>query len=258
MYVGSESNITCDISYVRTIGRRSLLMVANGLPGDTDLVTWGQMFRIALSHLFADVDRISIHVDRTCALLDVEPHPASVSGIHVHTGATRERELLAMTSSGERRSDRVLLALSHSGIALDDYHPPLHREYSTEADVYLGSVFLWRRAEFEPICDASRTMFEQLDGFIRFAFCSAINRFQASHISFISAVRALNQASIVANLTMRQREILLCRFNGKTAKETAEMLSISESTVRGHLRTIRKKLHGHRFPGSGSVLWREL
>jgi DNA-binding NarL/FixJ family response regulator len=52
-------------------------------------------------------------------------------------------------------------------------------------------------------------------------------------------------ASVVVNLTEREKEVLAALAKGYAYKEIAEQLKISFETVRTHLRTIYEKLHVH-------------
>ena len=55
----------------------------------------------------------------------------------------------------------------------------------------------------------------------------------------------IRSASVVVNLTDREKEVLAALAKGYAYKEIAEQLKISFETVRTHLRTIYDKLHVH-------------
>jgi hypothetical protein len=232
-----------------------LVDLANTLLREPDLIEWMAGFRSRLMELFVDVDRVSIHIDRTAALSGVVPTSQTTSTVHIYRPNTSIGETITVTSDGPRGAARAILTWERAGLPLDDYHTPVFQEYATATGYYLGSVFLWRAISAPPISTESRILFESIRGFLAFAISAAIARFQTVHLSFMQAATELEETVVRAKLTKRQREVLLCKFNGRTAGETAWILSIAESTVRRHLRSIHRRLADTQMTSAHTPRW---
>lgn len=221
--------------------RDSLLQLANSMAITSDLETWCAHMRDVLVELLPSVDRISININRGANLIQGELTKETVSYTHV-VDRSAHSTTLVLTGGNIRNAAHFTERFRKAGHPVEDYRTPFCLSYSTDFGLYIGSIILWNRITSDPIDKSIVDTLESLRPFFTFVFVSAFARFASVNTLFHFAFSSIDQLTKSCGLTRRECEVLMCRFNGKSVAETAEMLHISEFTVRRHIRSLNARI----------------
>jgi hypothetical protein len=218
-----------------------LLQLANALASTDDSHEWSAKLRDCLLELHPSIDRISFNLNRSGGFALIGLVEEAVSGIHVIDSTTQRTELVI--GSGQGRGPDYFVGVSRrAGLPVDEYRRPICLTYSTDLGFYVGSIILWSRWTSPPIDETTVTLLESLRPFLTFAFTSAFARFSSANAAFARTMRSIDRIATCCRLSRREREVMICRFNGKPVAEMARLLHISQSTVRRHIRTLSARL----------------
>lgn len=221
--------------------RARVVAMANGLSRSSDPVEFAVRLQALLSPVFPNVDRISINQNLS-ANFEGRSSPMILSYIRTYRVADDRVPAIECDSRRLDPSARVLAAIRRSGIDLDSYRAPATLTLELPTGSHAGVIFLWRRVDATEIPDEILALFRRLQPFLTFALSSAIARYQTVHRPYREARLRLGDIMSQAGLTVRQQEALHCRFNGLSARRTAEILNISVATVQRHLQAALKRL----------------
>jgi DNA-binding CsgD family transcriptional regulator len=221
--------------------RRSLLALANSMSTAADAETWSASLRNALADAFPSVDRVSTNINRGANLRPGQRRDDTVAAVRVLDTISGTSDLLVFH---EQNRDATHFAdrFRRAGMPVDEYWPPHCENYSGDRGLYLGSIILWNKRSSPKLDTFTLGRLREIRPFLQYLFTSALARFSAEHLVYAAAIRSISNISAMCGLTQREREVILCRFHGKSVGETAAILHISESTVRRHLRSINVRL----------------
>ncbi|MBS1912791.1 MAG: helix-turn-helix domain-containing protein [Bacteroidetes bacterium] len=138
-------------------------------------------------------------------------------------------------------ADRLLEDFKRQGYPLERYHPPCGFDYYFGGKAYLGTIFLWRELDREPISETTLQAIRLLEPFIVFALSDLVARRQHSEPDvrvFTDALRGLTATSGLSNQELR---VVILQLFGHSYKEMADMLGISVDGVKHHLKMIHRK-----------------
>jgi DNA-binding CsgD family transcriptional regulator len=228
-------------THKQAYSRESLLAFANSLSTTTDFLHWLGAYRQGLMTIIPAVDRISININRGVNISTDEFSRDAVAGTHIiGEGAIPQGLLIGV---GSDRDESYFVALSRrAGFPVDDYQPAVPANFYSDSGLYLGSIVFWNKTSSAPIPPSVIAQIEEMRPFLTFLFTSAFLRFASANRLYTNAVRCINRLSAVYQLSRREREVLICRFNGKSVAESAKLLNISVPTVRRHLRSLAARI----------------
>ena len=222
------------------LSRSRLLELVNRLPRSVDAIQWATEFRNVIAPLVPEADRISININLVAVVTSLPRTVERTGTIHVKVVGVDSPPMVRFDFQRDVGTSRLVRAFSHLGLPVDEYWPPIGFDYETEGG-YVGSILLWRLKSRAPMSPNAAEPFLRLAPFLRYAMSSACVRFQASHQQYLQSRQVLNRLTSL-DLTNRQREILVCRANGYSIRQTAQTLCISEATVRRHLRALNSNI----------------
>lgn len=232
----------------------TLLMVASILENREELDFVGRLRRL--------VHRIAPSVSYTAAnlvsstLLDGEKMSPLMSYSYLPDGKLKVSVMNA--NDFEFHYQRAVASAIRNGVNLSKYvDPPLGQDYYYESDhsresgelgTYVGSLMFFgegNRGFGKDLCGLSRSDFDLIIGLRPFFARILISRIQSSVSNNISPV---NLSSVVEDikqefhLTPTEVKILMVLSIGRSDMEIADLLIVSKSTVRTHIRNIQKKM----------------
>lgn len=226
-----------------------ILHFLGSLSSECDLITWMQQCRSALLLLLSDVDKVSINVNRWPQGWRLKGRD-SVSAMHVYDG-TKHIEVVLTDSLAGTPSDRIIRSLERAGLNVWDFQPPECFDYSTAYGEHIGSILLWRKNGSEPISRQTVDLMNGLERFFSVLLATTTARLHARHRTFSHFVNEVHHAISFSKLSTREREVFLNSLYGNDVVTTAKMLSLSISTVRTHVKAIRRKLQ---IPHGGDLV----
>jgi DNA-binding CsgD family transcriptional regulator/transposase-like protein len=216
----------------------------NSLPMTDDVVEWGSGFRAVLHRLLADVDRISVNVNRSCDMRTPEKSIASTRinrAVNESSDQDRSSIWVDKNRDGEAPYVRVLEGFRAKGLPLDQFHPPVVQDFFYGGKAYLGTIFLWRSLSAAPIAAETIERFKQLEPFFVYCFSDVVTRHQV--LQPISGVfyEAAQQMFVDADLSPAERRIITLALLGHPYKEIADIMTVTLDAVKKHFHGIYKK-----------------
>ncbi|HVK40154.1 MAG TPA: LuxR C-terminal-related transcriptional regulator [Candidatus Kapabacteria bacterium] len=225
----------------KTFTRQSLIALANGASRSSDLEQWASDLRDSLARICPTVDRISTNVNRTANAVHGVGQVDPVTSVHV-VDRSESRTSFHITTAPERDAAHFVDRFRSAGFPVDEYHEPVCFTYFIDGRVYVGSIILWNHAYSRPVDSHTIEHIESLRPFLTYLFVSAIARYTSVNHLFASTLAMISELTVDSKLSRREREVLICRFNGMSVAEVAEFLHISEATVRRHIRSLNGRL----------------
>ncbi len=219
-----------------------ILQFLNALPVSGDPFEWIPAFRDGLGALLGDVDRVTINVNLGCDLEHPENYKPGLT-VTKHSAEVDAESSVFVASHAQdgAPADRLLDDLRRQGYPLDRYHPPLGFDYYFGGKAYLGTIFLWRELDREPVSRDTLATIKAMEAFIIFALSDLVARRQHSEPDvrvFTDALRGLTANSGLSNQELR---VVILQLFGHSYKEMADMLGISVDGVKHHLKMIHRK-----------------
>lgn len=244
MFARAVRALTACCRYVAlsTIIPDRILGFLNALPVSGDAVEWILSFRDEFCTLLGDVDRVTVNVNLGCDLQHPENYKPGLTVTKYNTEPdTDSGVFVASHAQNGAPSERLLEDARRQGYPVDLYHPPHSFDYYFGGKAYLGTIFLWRELEREPISADTLKTVAALEPFIVFALSDLIARRQHSEPDvrvFTDALRGLTATSGLSNQELR---VVILQLFGHSYKEMADMLGISVDGVKHHLKMIHRK-----------------
>jgi hypothetical protein len=211
------------------ISHKSLIHLLHTLATSDDVADWAVRLKMCLERLLPTVDRVSIIINRASPLTRTTDGNGPLAVIRIIDPEHNIRARLLVDESGGN-GDSAVSRFTSGGFPVGDYRPPHCINYSTGADGYLGSVILWSRITRPQTSCVDLAAVQHLHGLLRFFFVSVVARFQSLNRSYTEAFHSIIRLCRLGNLSRRQRQVLLCRFNGKTIRETSGLLRVPNTT----------------------------
>lgn len=149
-----------------------------------------------------------------------------------------------LVSSGKKevsQSEQLLEYLQNKGFPTSEYHPPHALDYYIGPQAYLGTIFLWRSCNKEPISKATLDTVAALEPFFIFAFSDLVARRQYSKPTDKTFLDAMESLTGEAGLSRQEQRVIILQLFGHSYKEMADMLGISVDGVKHHLKMIHRK-----------------
>jgi DNA-binding CsgD family transcriptional regulator len=222
-----------------------LVEFANDQQSLSDIVKWSAAFKASLARRLTSVDRISVNVNRGVSLMAGRFEAGIASSVRAYERPTDVATVM-ITTSEMRDATYFAESFRRSGFPVTDYQSPLCFNFEANTGAYLGSIILWQRQGSPDVAEADVVLLNQIRPFLTYLFFTAIHRYQNAHLIYAAAIRTAHIIFRRANLTRREREVFLCRFQGQSVAETASQLNVSEATVRRHIRSIGTRLKDYK------------
>jgi DNA-binding CsgD family transcriptional regulator len=222
-----------------------LLRFLTSLPLELDTVAWIRQFSTELRVLLGDVDRISISVNIAINLLDPE---SFASKLHIFKGPDYKDELVKSTPSQPKETDadrlQRFLRDARTTVDMEQYHPPTGFIYH-HGKAYIGRIILWRKRDAPPISEQTLRLMNDLHNFFLFLLIDVTSRSHVAQPAAVFFLKALSEFINAFALTSPEQRILMYLLLGYSYKEIARLISLSENTVRYHIKSIYAKAGVH-------------
>lgn len=220
------------------------LTFLNSLQSTSDEGEWLDRTKASLRTLLPEVDHAAWLVN----ILNDEHMSSALNDANIMISQVAEENLdsafkvIPHTLIG-RIEYTIDLELQMLGRARDEFHPPTSISLIEEA--WLGTLILFRDRTSPPFSDVTLDMFEQLRPFLTFVLKEFSRKYHAAHPGDALFYDVIRSSTEELGLTPQEMRVLMFRLFGRSYKEIADFLSISEATVRNHLTAIHRKAGVH-------------
>jgi len=187
--------------------------------------------------------------DKSIRVLVVDDHPSMRMGLIALINAQREMEVVAEASDGEEAievyedvlPDVVLMDLRMPGMGGVEATLAIRKKFP-EANVIILSTYDWDEDIHLAIQSGAKSYLLKDSPVEEIAY--AICRVHEGDKTLSDQIeKRLEERSLRQQLTEREREVLEFLVKGRSNKEIATSLWISEQTVKSHLKTLFSKLN---------------
>ena len=247
---GSQHNISVDEGK-RNMRRADINEIAelfNDQPVSQDVRSSIVILKKFLQDAFPEIDRISVAVNVACDLINpVDYSPAN--GIMYSVDIESERVRLGIFSTPNENFRNVEYQMNECrrlGLPIDDYWPPVVLFYMFNG-AYVGRIFLWRDLLKNEMSHDVLDEIERLRSIITYIMTDIVLRYNYANPSERMFYEGFHRLVDESGISVRERRILQCRLVGFSYKEIADMVSISEDSVKKAIRSIHRKTNtrGH-------------
>jgi DNA-binding CsgD family transcriptional regulator len=146
----------------------------------------------------------------------------------------------------ENNLERALMRMKSCGFSFDRYHDPKIVEYHYD-EGYIGMLFFFREVSQKPICQKTIKAIESIHSFLTFIFAHLVMRSHYYEPTDPVPIRELQSLRETFELTNQQGVILTHLLLGRSYKETADILSVTEGTVKKQISSIYRKVGVHSY-----------
>lgn len=220
----------------------NIMRFLNSLPLLGSLKDRVIIFREALQDLFFDIDKVVINVNYSFNFEDpVNYNP----GVFIEQYAAADKSwgesLTVVDHQGVGNALNVLNGLRAQGYPLDAYHPAEYMEFRLTENAYLGTIFVFREIARSPISANTLGTLDSLESFLYFMLFDLAAQHQVVNPVDKAFMAALKQLAVEANLTIKERKVVIHQMLGCSYKEIADLLDITVPTLKKHVNTIHQK-----------------
>ena len=223
--------------------QEAYLTFLNSIESTDHPYEWVDQFTVSLSHILPEID----HATWMYNILSREHHTSELNHSNIlitKNSGDLESGVSAIPHTLSGRIEYVIdLELQQMGRTRDDFHPPTSISLIEEA--WLGTLILFRSRTSPPFSDAALDTLEQLRPFLTFVLKEFGLKYHAAHPGDTVFYDVIRSSTEELGLTPQEMRVLMFRLFGRSYKEIAEFLSISEATVRNHLTAIHRKAGVH-------------
>lgn len=224
-------------------GEVPILRLINALPDTCDVIQGNAALREALSALLPEVDHIVINVDTSSDLLDADGYRPDMFQLQ-EAGTVRSTArgtVIARRRARQPVGADVLEGMRTMGLPIELYQSPHFVDYFYQGRAYIGTVFLFRLVDAEPMPNSTIEMLDALEPFVRYALSDLVVRHHYLHPREHSFYQQMQEMANQLSLTHQERRILAYRIRGYSCRELAEQFGITEDGVKRHLTAIYRK-----------------
>ena len=228
----------------------------------TDVKEWLFGLRRALLRFLPDVDHIILNIQHSLELSNLPQgfsdtiyrHHVLPDGTYVSTFKNPDGDGSPVVEPHQR----ILQEGKSQGIPFDRYHPPVCLDLYLDSGkrtlhqlddyfTYLGTVILLRSIDRSPFPPSLSDNAEKLRPVLSYIFSGFIARRHQSNEIEYTVQKVFARMKSEQRLTIRETNVLRLEVYGHSYREIADILNISLSTVKTHIRSAYKKL------GVGSI-----
>lgn len=219
-----------------------ILRFLNALPVTGEPLEWIPAFRDELCVLLGDVDRVTVNINLSCDFQNPEQYRADMFITRLTSRVEEDGTVVVAQDTGKLPpSERLLDYMRTQGFPVELYHEPHIYNYYVGKQAYLGTVFLWREKNREPISNATRELVASLEPFFIFVFSDIVARRQYAEPADRTFLDALNSLIGAAGLSKQEQRVIILQLFGHSYKEIADVLGVSVDGVKHHLKMIHRK-----------------
>ena len=220
------------------------LTFLNSLRSTSDAGEWLDLTKASLRTLLPEID----HAAWLINILNYEHMSSALNEANILVDIDTNRQSGDLFRPvPESLADRVEvfidMELEKIGRHRDDIHPPT--TVSLKDESWLGTLTLFRNRTSSPFTDTTLDTLEELRPFLTFVLKEFSLKYHAAHPGDAVFYDVIRSSTEELGLTPQEMRVLMFRLFGRSYKEIAEFLSISEATVRNHLTAIHRKAGVH-------------
>ncbi len=229
-----------------------VMELAARVPLTIDARQWLIEMREALLGLFPEVDYIVIR-----KVTDIDLFNPSISSRDIYiresfTGVTRtpandsyqRKEKILSGQNGSAWKNLLKEGIEEGRIDASRYHSPEGRDYYYRFNggaTLLGSIILFRNVGRPPLSQETLYLLDAIEPLMTRLLSEAAARYQVHNPDALKHIYLFDIVDGEVSLTDQERNVLVGHTTGHSTSEIAEIMCISEETVKSHTHAILRK-----------------